>query len=138
MSPPASGYVPKMSTYSDDQSQPADSLVDRGVDDVLDEGMSPPEREFHRRDGTLEDRLRQEEPEPTVDPDEEEPENVMGPEVGDERAGRLVAPDEGAHEDQDQEMFASDVGVDGAGASAEEAAMHVTEDFDGFSEPPDE
>ena len=27
-----------------DQIQPADSLDDRGVDDVLDEGYSPPER----------------------------------------------------------------------------------------------
>ncbi|MCW2710113.1 MAG: hypothetical protein JWP24_307, partial [Marmoricola sp.] len=28
-----------------DQLQPEDSLDDRGVDDVLDEGFSPPERE---------------------------------------------------------------------------------------------
>jgi len=36
-----------------------------------------------------------------------------------------VAPDEGAHEDVDSEDWAEDVGIDGAGASAEEAAMHV-------------
>jgi hypothetical protein len=47
--------------------------------------------------------------------------------VGDRRAGRLVAPDEGAHEDTDSEMTGRDAGIDGAGASAEEAAMHVIE-----------
>ena len=30
----------------DDQLQPEDTLVDRGVDDVLDEGYSPPERPY--------------------------------------------------------------------------------------------
>jgi hypothetical protein len=49
-------------------------------------------------------------------------------EVGDRRAGRLVAPDEGSHEDEDKEPYARDVGIDGAGASAEEAAMHVIEE----------
>ena len=29
------------------------------------------------------------------------------------------------HEDMDQAPYATDVGIDGAGASAEEAAMHV-------------
>ena len=49
-------------------------------------------------------------------------------EVGERRAGRLVAPDEGAHEDEDKDPYARDVGIDGAGASAEEAAMHVIEE----------
>lgn len=49
-------------------------------------------------------------------------------EVGDRRAGRLVAPDEGTHEDEDNEPYARDVGIDGAGASAEEAAMHIIEE----------
>jgi hypothetical protein len=49
-------------------------------------------------------------------------------EVGDERAGRLVAPDEGSHENTESDLFASDIGLDGAGASAEEAAMHVIPD----------
>lgn len=49
-------------------------------------------------------------------------------EVGDRRAGRLVAPDEGAHEDVDHEMVGRDVGVNGAAASAEEAAMHIIEE----------
>lgn len=49
-------------------------------------------------------------------------------EVGDLRAGRLVEPDEGAHTDVDKDMVATDVGIDTGAASAEEAAMHITED----------
>jgi hypothetical protein len=48
--------------------------------------------------------------------------------VGDERAGRLVAPDEGAHEDTEKDLVAEDVGISGAGAGAEEAAVHVVDE----------
>ncbi|MEU2590358.1 DUF5709 domain-containing protein, partial [Streptomyces albidoflavus] len=42
-----------------------------------------------------------------------------------------VAPDEGAHEDAEKDIIAEDVGIDGAAASAEEAAVHlVDEDAD--------
>ena len=51
-------------------------------------------------------------------------------EVGDERAGRIVEPDEGAHEDTEAGMVGTDVGIDGAAASAEEAAMHVIPEDD--------
>jgi hypothetical protein len=44
------------------------------------------------------------------------------------RAGRLVADDEGAHPDEEKDMVARDVGISGAGASAEEAAMHIIDD----------
>ena len=47
------------------------------------------------------------------------------PEVGDRRAGRLVAPDEGAHEDRESDLLANDEGFSGGAASAEEAAVHV-------------
>ena len=61
-----------------DQLQPDDSLVDRGVDDVLDEGYSPPEKwstaqdhgTTHREQPegeTLDERLTQEEPERATD-----------------------------------------------------------------------
>ncbi|NEA47107.1 DUF5709 domain-containing protein, partial [Streptomyces sp. SID10815] len=50
------------------------------------------------------------------------------PEAGDERAGRLVAPDEGAHTDTTKEEVAADVGIDAGAAGAEEAAVHVVED----------
>lgn len=80
---------------------------------------------------TLDQRLSEEEPDLAV-PDEDEIGDVLDTdgevrddEVGGLRAGRLVAPDEGAHEDDEKDMIAFDVGIDGAAASAEEAAMHV-------------
>jgi len=127
----------------DDEDQPqstGDSLTeDRGLDDPLEEGYSPPERwspaekfgntPYEEATGeTLDQRIAQEEPEP--DPyAEEDVEDIDDGEVGNARAGRLVAPDEGAGEDEDSEMFADDAGIDGAGASAEEAAMHVVNDW---------
>lgn len=123
----------------ENQLQPEDTLVDRGVDDVLDEGYSPPERwsaaerygntvaEQHAGE-TLDQRIAQEELEP--DPYEaaaEEDEHVDG-EVGNARAGRLIADDHGLGEDEHQDLLAEDVGIDGAGASAEEAAVHVVDE----------
>jgi hypothetical protein len=46
----------------------------------------------------------------------------------DRRAGRLVAPDEGAHADEEKDEIATDVGRAGYAASAEEAAVHIVED----------
>ena len=43
------------------------------------------------------------------------------------RAGRLVEPDEGLESDTEKDMIAYDAGISGAGASAEEAAVHITE-----------
>ncbi|MFT4261815.1 MAG: DUF5709 domain-containing protein [Nocardioides sp.] len=127
-----------------EQLQPEDTLDDRGVDDVLDEGISPPERPrgvddkattpAGQREGeTLDERLAQEEPDvdaglDTDDVDAEESGDPADSAAGDERSGRLVAPDEGSREDVDKDEVASDVGIDGAGASAEEATMHVIED----------
>ena len=48
----------------------------------------------------------------------------------DPRAGRLVAEDEGAHPDDEEDLVASDVGIDGGAATAEEAAVHVVEEDD--------
>ncbi len=124
----------------EDQLQPQDSLDDRGVDDVLDEGFSPPERprgvtakgntaEEQREGETFDERERQQEPDVFDDiVYEDESDLVDGPvsgEVGERRAGRLIAPDEGRSEDVDAELVAFDEGIDGAGASAEEAAVHV-------------
>ena len=44
------------------------------------------------------------------------------------RAGRLVEPDEGLESDTETDMIAYDAGIAGAGASAEEAAVHVTDE----------
>jgi len=131
-------------SYSvDDEDQPqgdGDSLVDsRGLDEPLDEGYSPPERwspgegygntpAEEEQGETLDQRIAQEEPEP--DPYElaaSESEDVTG-EVGTERAGRLVDEDEGLGPDLEKDLVAEDVGIDGAGASAEEAAVHVIDD----------
>jgi hypothetical protein len=125
---------------SGDQLQPEDTLDDRGVDDILDEGISPPEREpdhlKHPEGGeSLEERLDEEEPEVWEQAEEEAqdgPDDIrdgdVGGEVGAERSGRLTAPDEGAHEDTEPALVAEDEGIDGAGASAEEAAVHVIEE----------
>ena len=126
----------------DDEDQPqgdGDSMSDdRGLTEPLDEGYSPPEKwsvgqgygntPLEEELGeTLDQRIAQEEPEP--DPyAEEDVEDLDDGEVGNARAGRLVAPDEGAGEDEDSEMFADDAGIDGAGASAEEAAVHEVEE----------
>jgi Family of unknown function (DUF5709) len=48
----------------------------------------------------------------------------------DPRAGRLVAPDEGAHTPAESDLIARDAGISGGAASAEEAAEHVVEDDD--------
>ena len=114
-----------------DQLQPLDNLEDRGVGDFLDEGYSPPERPSHvTRYGddreTLDERLDEEEPEVWERP--ETTDYVDDGEVGDERAGRLVDPNGGIGEDKDSELVGEDVGIDGAGASAEEAAVHVIPD----------
>jgi hypothetical protein len=114
-----------------DQLQPDDSLINRGVDDVLDEGYSPPERYSTLiRNGeheTLDERLEEEipEPDPYASVDEE---IVDDGEVGEQRAGRLVDPNEGIGPDVDSDLVGIDVGIDGAAASAEEAAVHVVPD----------
>jgi len=128
----------------DDEDQPqgdGDSMSDdRGLTEPLDEGYSPPEKwsvgqgygntPLEEELGeTLDQRIAQEEPEPDPYAEAElDIDDLDDGEVGDRRAGRLIAPDEGAHEDEDSELYAEDVGIDGAGASAEEAAMHVVED----------
>lgn len=122
---------------SGDQLQPEDTLDDRGVDDVLDEGISPPEHyrgvtakgvtaREELEGETLDERVRQEEPEVWAEVEQEADADILdgpvGGEVGQDRTGRLLA--EGADDDR----FAEDEGIDGAGASAEEAAIHTIEE----------
>ena len=123
------------STDDDDQLSQEDTLIDRGVDDILDEGYSPPDKWREPRDHeTLDELLSEEEPDPAMQLDEEESRSGVSEdfsdedEVGDRRAGRLVAPDDGVNADDESELLASDVGVDGSAASAEEAAVHVIDD----------
>lgn len=124
-----------------DQLEPQRSLDDRGVDDVLDEGYTTPEnwspliREGEHE--TLDERLAEEipEPDPYQEPEPEnnltvrdELENIDDGEVGEVRAGRLVDPNEGIGPDVDKDLIGEEVGIDGAAASAEEAAVHVIPD----------
>ena len=87
------------SVDDDDQLSQEDTLIDRGVDDLLDEGYSPPDKWREPRDNeTLDELLSEEEPDPAMqldDDDESDSEFIEDDEVGDRRAGRLVAPDEG-------------------------------------------
>ncbi|MFI2763984.1 DUF5709 domain-containing protein [Streptomyces echinatus] len=122
-----------------------DALGERTYDDMLDEGYSPPERPLgvtkhgttageQRAGETLDQRLGQEVPDVTPPAGDEVGDLPGGegepvdPEAGEYRAGRLVAPDEGAHPDTVKEEVAEDVGIDGGAAGAEEAAVHVVEE----------
>ncbi|MDD4865904.1 MAG: DUF5709 domain-containing protein [Mycobacterium sp.] len=140
---PAAG---EYSTEDDNQLQPEDTLVDRGIDDALDEGYSPPERPYGRGAfgpaENLDQLLAEEEPDPASrvdvllddaerqrsDDAERDAEFPRPRQVGRARAGRLVAPDRGFGEDTDSELVAEDVGISGGAASAEEAAMHIVDD----------
>jgi len=138
------GYGGEYSVDEDNQLQPADTLDDRGVADMLDEGYSPPERPLAmnatgttgdevRYGDSLAHRIAAEEPDPAFDSSEPDVDAVipgqryMG-EVGDRRAGRLVAHDDGLGGDEESELWAGDAGIDGGAASAEEAAVHVIEE----------
>lgn len=126
------------SVEESNQLQPGDTLDDRGVDDILDEGIvtrerwSPAEKFGNtaaeiRRGETLDQRIAQEEPEPQDAWDSDGAEyDGEDHEVGGRRSGRLVMSDEAHHDDR----FATDAGIDGAAASAEEAAMHVIDEDD--------
>lgn len=113
-------------------------------DDPLDRGVLPADRwsagerfgdtlEEEREGESLDQLLAEEEPD--VDP-------YQGPKAGEElpregaepddepqpRAGRLVQEDEGLHPDREPDLVAQDVGIDGGAASAEEAAVHLTDE----------
>ena len=112
-----------------DQLPKEDTLTERGVDDLLDEGYSPPERPRSNHFGetaleeiqgeTLDQRLAEEEPDIFDAPDS----GATQP----DRAGRLVA-DPDALDGRVNDTFAEDAGVDGGAASAEEAAVHIVEE----------
>jgi hypothetical protein len=107
---------------------PVENLTGDDPDETMQTGYNPPDREphnlrdaptpFEEREGeSLDQRLREEEPDVSVDDiyaADQEP-----------RAGRLVAPDEGAHPDEEKDEIAEDVGPAGYASSAEEAAVHI-------------
>src|SRR6266566_274022 len=132
----------------------SDTLAGNPGDDPLDRGVAPPERwsagvkfgstaDEQASGESLDQLLAEEEPDTAFDTDDELPEDSDDDEEADEyldglllddgqdpRAGRLVAEDEGAHPDDEADLVARDVGIDGGAASAEEAALHVVEDDD--------
>ncbi|MCX6462606.1 MAG: DUF5709 domain-containing protein [Pseudonocardiales bacterium] len=126
-----------------EQLDAADTLVTGGPADPLDEGWSPPERARGLDDWgvtagevagheSLTARLARELPD--VAPErgdglgdaEDTDGELLDDQVGTRRAGRLYGPDADVW-GGDQALYGQDVGVDGAGASAEEAAVHLVE-----------
>jgi hypothetical protein len=121
--------------------EPSDTLDSDDLrGDVLDTGIDAGEgyRGANRfgttvaeeRTGESLDQLLAEE-EPDISPDapwtdEDDPSDDDRP--WEPRSGRLVAPDEGARGDAEKDVYALDVGVDGGAASAEEAAVHLTDE----------
>ncbi|MCC2312671.1 DUF5709 domain-containing protein [Cellulomonas xiejunii] len=131
---PATSTDPALGSEGDSNQLPGeDTLVERGVEDPLDEGVAPPERPRpasahfgetaweEARGETLDQRVAQEEPEIW---------EVQAPPAANRdelRAGRLVEDDD-AVEAGGNDTFALDAGVDGGAASAEEAAVHVIDE----------
>jgi Family of unknown function (DUF5709) len=128
----------------------SDTLDGDPGDDPLDQGIAPPDRwSAGERFGTtageeqegesLDGLLAEEEPEedPYADDDEDDDgedrraDDLWGDDEPDARSGRLVADDEGAHPDDEEDLVAHDVGIDGGAASAEEAAVHVQDEDEG-------
>ncbi|HEY4005388.1 MAG TPA: DUF5709 domain-containing protein [Pseudonocardia sp.] len=124
-----------------------DTLEGRDPNDPLDEGYSPPERPWAVEDWgitareeaegeSLDGRLARELPESGLEEDEgdgfgdesDTDGELRDDEVGDTRSGRLTDGGDGVG---DHELYAQDVGIDGAGASAEEAAVHLVDEGDG-------
>jgi|SRR5450631_846447 hypothetical protein len=111
-----------------DDLDPTESLTGDDPDEAMQTGYSPPDREpynlrhmptaFQESQGeTFDERLAEEEPDISA----EDPDRTGAQ----PRAGRLVAPDEGTHADQESEAIATDLGPAGYASSAEEAAMHI-------------
>lgn len=130
-----------------------DTLDGDPGDDPLDRGVAAPDRwsagtkyalEGEEDSESLDELLAEEEPDEAVDDDESWDENETGADVtrlerddsADARAGRLAAAEADVYGDndsdvravQDGELLATDTGIDGGGASAEEAAVHVVDD----------
>jgi hypothetical protein len=116
----------------------SDTLSEDRLDDFLDEGYNPPDREpsvqvptesEEERGLSLSELLSAETPDVWED-SERNLYDESGDEVGGARAGRLVGDGSDAYGDTRNDVLADDVGIDGAGASAEEAAMHIIDEYD--------
>ena len=128
---PGTSTDPELGSEGDtDQLPSEDTLLDRGVDDLLDEGYTVPDAAAHqplRRDGVGGGAPRDDRP-------ADRPGGARGlggagraPEREEFRAGRLVEDDD-AVEAGGTDGFAIDAGISGGAASAEEAAVHLIEE----------
>ncbi len=120
-----------------DQLSKEDTLQQRGVGDLLDEGYAVPDRDPLRGENltqadliegdTHEERLDSEQPEVWEEPHEPAPSREP------DRAGRLVAATDeyaGPGGERRQSVMAEDVGVAGGAANAAEAAMRIRDEDD--------
>jgi Family of unknown function (DUF5709) len=136
----------------------SDTLDGAPGDDPLDRGVVTPDRwsagmrygstaEEQEAGESLDQLLAEEEPDDTADLDDDRSEesdwdeNATDAEIDrylrdqgpDPRSGRLVAELEDqdlAYPVGDADLVGQDVGIDGGGATAEEAAIHVVDDTD--------
>jgi hypothetical protein len=109
------------------------TLTEERAGESLDQALAQEEPE---QDPYADDELSPTEPSDRTSDDvdedwaDEDVDGLLLDDGADPRAGRLVAPDEGAHPDDEPDLVARDVGIDAGAASAEEAAVHVVDDDD--------
>jgi hypothetical protein len=115
----------------------SDTLDGDPGDDPLDQGVAPPDR-WSAGEGFGTTAEEEPEPDPYADSggseDDDEDrraDDLWGDDEPEPRSGRLVADDEGAHADDEEDLVAHDVGIDGGAASAEEAAVHIQDEDEG-------
>jgi hypothetical protein len=129
----------------------SDTLDGNPGDDPLDRGVAAPDRwtaamryalNGEEDSESLDELLAEEEPDLDEADDDDWDENATSRDVSrferdddaDPRAGRLVTGDEDTGDpadtlrDTEAELVARDTGIDGGGASAEEAAVHIIGD----------
>src|SRR5215469_12410524 len=123
----------------------SDTLTGVPGDDPLDRGIATPERwsaamKFgstaaeQLSGASLNQRLAREDPDEGLDQADERPDGDTGgfaaPDGAGPRTGRLIRAyaDEAVFRTWETAAVARDVGIDGGGASAEEAALHVLPD----------
>jgi hypothetical protein len=116
-------------TTEEEQAE-GESLDQLLAEEEPDDTLELTEDELEDDEEDEEDEEDVEESEADEDAGDEDVDGLLLDDGPDPRAGRLVAEDEGAHPDEEEDLVATDVGIDGGGATAEEAAMHVVEEDD--------
>ena len=133
----------------------SDTLAGAPGDDPLDRGIATPERwsaamRFgttageQRSGGSLDRRLAEEDSQESADSDDARPDGVTSDENAttddirrataadgpDPRTGRLVRAynDDAVYLTWETDAVARDIGIDGGGATAEEAALHIVDE----------